>query len=172
MKHHVFIDKQHLFQLGYIQIRFHHRAGWRPTQGSFSTLGADIHLGPGLEHGHRDDSGRSIEAVLEETLCRGPSFIDKPLKRGCRQARPEFSADRPLLLEECPKGRVVKPEEAHVPRIGQRMLRAPDSLKVFVVEPIDIRMRIPRVPRSAINIPSVHRPEVGDDINVRFCDVR
>jgi hypothetical protein len=52
------------------------------------------------------------------------------------------------------------------------MLRAPDTLQVLIVEPVDIRMRIPRVPRSAIDLAPVHGPEVRDDVNVCFRDVR
>jgi hypothetical protein len=40
------------------------------------------------------------------------------------------------------------------------MLGASHALEVLVVEPIDVRMRIPRVTRSAIDLPTVHDPEV------------
>ena len=46
------------------------------------------------------------------------------------------------------------------------MLRASDTLEILIVEPIDVCMRIPRVPSSAIDLPSVHDPEVRNDINI------
>jgi hypothetical protein len=66
----------------------------------------------------------------------------------------------------------VKPEESHIGWVVQGMLRAANALKVFVIEPVDVRMGIAWVTGSAIDIPSVHRPEVGDNINVGFRDIR
>ena len=86
--------------------------------------------------------------------------------------RPELSADRPVLLKERGEGRLVEPQKAHVAWVGQRVLGASDALQILVIEPIDIRMRIPRIPRSTIDLATIHGPEVRDDINVRFCDVR
>jgi hypothetical protein len=110
--------------------------------------------------------------VLEEALGRGPPLIDEPLKGLRGQLRPELSADRPLLLEERAEGRLVKPEEPHVSRVRECMLGAPNPLKVFVIEPIDIRMGVPRIPRSPIHVASIHGPEVRDHINIGLRDVR
>ena len=65
----------------------------------------------------------------------------------------------------------MKPEEPHVRRVVQGVLRTAHALEVFVIEPIHIRMRVPRIASSSVDVPSVHRPKVGDDVNVRFRDV-
>jgi hypothetical protein len=110
--------------------------------------------------------------VLEEALGRCPSLIDEPLKGLRRQMGPELSTDRPLLLEERSERRLVKPEEPHVSRVGQRMLGAPNPLEVFVIEPIDIRMRVPRIATASIDLAPIHRPKVGHHINIGLRDVR
>lgn len=110
--------------------------------------------------------------MLQDTLRARPAFIDTPLK-GCRwHVGPEFAPDRPVLLEERTKWRLVEPEEAHLCGIVKRMLRAAHTLKIFVVEPIHIRMGVAWVSGSAIDVTTIHRPEVRDDVNVSFCDVR
>lgn len=51
------------------------------------------------------------------------------------------------------------------------MLRATDALKVLVVEPVDICVRIAWVAGPAIDVASIHHPEIRDNVNVRFRDV-
>jgi hypothetical protein len=172
MKHHVFINKQHLFQLGYVQVSLRHRAGDGVPKRLFPTVGAEIHLGPALEHLHRDNSGWAVEAVLEEALGCRPPLIDEPLKGLRRQLGPKLSANCPLLLEERAKGRLMEPEQSHISGVGQRMLRAPDTLEVLIVEPIDIRMGVPRIAAPSVDLTPVHRPEVRHHINISFRDVR
>lgn len=54
----------------------------------------------------------------------------------------------------------------------ETVLRTSNTLKVFVIEPKDIRMGVPRVSGTAIDIATVHRPEVGDDIHIGLRNVR
>jgi hypothetical protein len=54
----------------------------------------------------------------------------------------------------------------------ETVFRTSDALEVLVIEPVDVRMRVPWVTGSAIDISTVHRPEVGDDVDVCLRDVR
>jgi hypothetical protein len=46
------------------------------------------------------------------------------------------------------------------------MLHAPNTLKVFVVQPVHIRMGIPWIACSAVDLSSIHQPKIGDNIHV------
>jgi hypothetical protein len=128
----------------------------RPTQRPFSTCGARIDLGTLEEHLYREKSSWAVETLLQEALGRRPAFVDEPLKRPCRQPSPELSAYCPVLLKERAEGRLVKPEQPDVCRVVKGVLRAPDTLKILIVEPIHICVRIPRVARPTIHIASIH----------------
>ena len=172
MKDHVLINKQHLFHCRQIELCLAHHAVRRPAQGLFPTVRANIHLRTSEDHIQRQQTRRSVEALLEEALGRCPSLVDEPLKGLGGDPRPEVSSDRPLLLKERAKRRLLNPEKSHVPWIVQRMLGASNPLKVLVIEPVHIRMGIPRIARSPIHVTPVHRPDIGHDINVSLRDVR
>jgi hypothetical protein len=108
-----------------------------------------------------------METLLEEALDGCPSLIQEPLKRSLGQAAPEITARRPaVFLKQSPKLVVPKPQEPNISWVVEGMLRASDALEILIVEPIDVCMRIPRVPSSAIDFPSVHDPKVRDNINI------
>ena len=114
-----------------------------------------------------------METLLQEALCGCPALIDEPLKGLARQTAPELTAECPsLFLKERAKRGLLKPKQADIAVVGEAVFRAPDSLEILVVEPIDIGMGIAWIPRAAIDIPTVHGPEVGDNIQICFCDPR
>jgi hypothetical protein len=112
-----------------------------------------------------------VETLFQEGLGRRPAFVDEPLKGLTRKPAPQLAAGRPaLLLKQGPKCGLLKPEQPNIAMICEAVLRAADPLEIFVVEPIDVRMGIARIPGPTIDIPSVHRPEIGDDIYICFCN--
>lgn len=46
------------------------------------------------------------------------------------------------------------------------MLHAPNALEVFVIEPVYIRMGIPWIACSAVDLSSIHEPKIGHNIHV------
>jgi hypothetical protein len=114
-----------------------------------------------------------VEALLQEALGCRPALIDEPLKGLARQTAPELTAQRPsLFLKERAKRGLLKPEQTDIAMVGEVVLGASDPLKVLVIEPVHVGMGIARIPRPAIDIPSVHRPEIGDNIQIIFCNPR
>lgn len=173
MKHKVFIHKQHLFQLGEVERGLGVGAKRRRSQGAFSTGGAGIDRRQSLKHLRRHNPKGAVETLLQEALRGCPAFIDEALKRLARQTAPELAAQRPsLFLKQRPERGLLKPEQSNIAVVREVVLRAPDPLEVLVVKPIHVRMGIPRIPRPAIDIPSIHGPEVGDNIQVVFCNPR
>ena len=101
-----------------------------------------------------------------------PSFVDKSLKRSLREVSPQISfCCPPLFLKQSTELRLLKPKQPKVSVVSTIVLRASNSLKVFVIQPIHICVSVPRVARSTIHIASVHRPEIRNDVNVIFCDI-
>jgi hypothetical protein len=167
MKDEVGINKQHLFQLGQIQRGLDVRAEARRPERPFSTGDAGVDRRALDDHLRGENAKRSVEALLEEALDSRPSFIQEPLKGSLGQAAPEVPVRCPaVFLEQSSKLVFLKPQKPNVSRIVAGMLGASHTLEVLVVEPIDVRMRIPRVPSTAIHLPTVHDPEVRDDINI------
>jgi hypothetical protein len=114
-----------------------------------------------------------MEALLQEALGRRPALIDEPLKRLARQTTPELAAQPPsLFLKQGSERGLVKPEQTDIAVVREVVLGASDPLKVLVIEPVHMRMGIARIPRPAIDVPAVHRPEIGDNIQVVFCNPR
>jgi hypothetical protein len=132
----------------------------RPTQRPFSAGDTGIDCGALEEHLQGQNPERSIQTLLKEALCGCPALIDEALKGLRRQSGPEVSAHRPLLLKIRAKGGLVKPEKAHICRIVPGMLGTSNALQVLIVQPVHIRMRIARVTGSAIDLTTVHGPEV------------
>jgi hypothetical protein len=161
MKDKVLIHKQHLFQLGEVQRRRDVGAEARRPKRPFSAGGAGIHRRQTVKHRRRHDPKRTMEALLQEGLRCCPAFVDEPLKGLARKTAPQLAPERPsLLLKERPKRGLLKPEQPDIGMIREAVLRAAHSLKVFVIEPVDMGMGIARIPGAAIDVPSVHRPEV------------
>jgi hypothetical protein len=114
-----------------------------------------------------------METLLQEALRGCPALIDEPLKGLARQTAPEFTTECPsLFLKERAKRGLLKPEQTDIAVVREVVLGASDPLKVLVVEPVHIRMGIAWIPGAAIDIPTVHGPEVGDNIQICFCDPR
>jgi hypothetical protein len=114
-----------------------------------------------------------VEALLQEAVHGCPALIDEPFKGLARQTAPELTAQRPsLFLKQGSERGLVKPEQTDIAVVREVVLGASDPLKVFVIEPVHVRMGIAGIPRPAIDIPSVHGPEVGDNIQVVFCNPR
>ncbi len=114
-----------------------------------------------------------MEALLQEALRGCPALVDEPFKGLARQTAPELTAQRPsLFLKQCPKRGLLKPEQADIAMVREAVFRAPDPLEILVIEPVDIGMGIAWIPGTAIDIPTVHGPEIGDNIQVCFCDPR
>ncbi len=161
MKDEVGINKQHLFQCRQIKRRLGCHAEGRLPERTFSTgrtrvdgRALDDHLGS-------ENSERAIEALLEEAVDRRPPLIQEPLKGSLGKPAPEITARRPaVFLEERPKLRLPKPKEANVSCIVEGVLGASHALEILIIQPIDIRMGIPRVPSSAIDLPAIHDPEI------------
>jgi len=161
VKDEVGINKQHLFQCRQIQRRLGYRAEGRLPERTFSTGRTRVDGRALDDHLRSQNPKRAIEALLEEAVDRRPSLIQESLKGSLRKPAPEITARRPaVFLEERPKLRLPKPKEPNVSCIVEGMLGASHALEVLVVEPIDVCMRIPRVTRSAIDLPTIHDPEV------------
>jgi hypothetical protein len=167
MKDEVGINKQHLFQLGQIQRGLDVRAEGGGTKRAPSTGRAGIDSRALENHLGSQNPKWPVETLLEEALDGCPPLIQEPLKGGLGQATPEITARRPaVFLKQSPKLVLPKPQEPNISWVVEGMLRASDALEILIVEPIHIRMGIPRVPSSAIDLPTVHDPEVRDDINI------
>jgi hypothetical protein len=114
-----------------------------------------------------------VETLLQEALGGCPALVDEPLKGLARQTAPELAAQRPsLFLKQGSERGLLKPKQANIAMVGEAVFRAPDPLEILVVEPVDIGMGIAWIPGAAIDIPTVHGPEVGDNIQICFCDPR
>jgi hypothetical protein len=114
-----------------------------------------------------------METLLQEGLGGRPAFIDEPLKGLARETVPQLTSHRPsLFLKQCPEGGLLKPKQSDIAMVRKTVLGAPDPLEVLVVEPVDVRMGIARIPGAAIDIPTVHRPEIRDDIHICFRNPR
>lgn len=101
-----------------------------------------------------------------------PSFVDKSLKGSLRKMSPEVSFHRPsFFLKEGSELGLLKPEQPKISMVCATVLRAPNSLQIFVIQPIHICVSVPRIARTAIHIASFHRPEIRHDINVVFGNV-
>ena len=161
MKDEVGINKQHLFQCRQIKRRLSCRAEGRLPERPFSAGRACVD-GRALEnHLGSENPEWSIQALLEEAVNRRPSLIQESLKGGLGKPAPEITARRPaVFLEERPELRLPKPKEPNVSRIAEGMLRASHALEILIIEPIDVRMRIPRIPRSTIDLSAIHDPEI------------
>jgi hypothetical protein len=171
MKDKVLIHKQHLFHLGEVQRSRGVGAEARRPQRPFSAGETGIDRRQTLKHLGRHDPKGAMETLLQEGLGGRPAFVDEPLKGLARKTVPQFATDRPaLLLEQCPKRGLLKPEQPDIAMIRETVFGAPHSLKVLVIEPVHVRMGIARIPRATIDIPTVHRPEIGDDIHISFCN--
>jgi hypothetical protein len=85
---------------------------------------------------------------------------------------PDGLTDLPFLLEQGCEVGILKPENTEVCVIGEVVLTTPHSIKILRIQPIDIRMGIPRIARPSVYITSIHLPEIGHDINVMLGDVR
>jgi hypothetical protein len=102
-----------------------------------------------------------MQALLKEALDGRPSLVQESLKGSLGQAAPEISTRRPaVFLQQSSELILLKPEEPNVSRIVARMLRASNALEILIIEPIHIRMGIPRVASSAIDLPTIHDPEI------------
>jgi hypothetical protein len=161
MKDEVGINKQHLFQLRQIQRGLDVRAEGRRPKGPFSAVDAGIHRRALDDHLRGENAKGSVETLLEEALDRRPPLIQEPLKGSLGQSAPEISIGCPaVFLKQSPELVLLKPQEPNISRIVAGVLRASNPLKILIVEPIHIRVGIPRVPSSAIDLPPVHDPEI------------
>ena len=114
-----------------------------------------------------------METLLQEALGGRPAFIDEPLKGLARETVPELAAQRPsLFLKQGSERGLVKPQQTDIAVVREVVLGASDPLEILVIEPVDIGMGIAWIPGAAIDIPTVHGPEVGDNIQICFCDPR
>jgi hypothetical protein len=114
-----------------------------------------------------------VEALFEEALDRRPSLIQESLKRSLGQPTPEIAARGPaIFLQQSSELILLKPQESNVSRIVEGMLGAPDALEILIIEPIDIRVSIPRIATSAIDLPTIHDPEIGDNVDIILRNVR
>jgi hypothetical protein len=77
-----------------------------------------------------------------------------------------------LFLQESPELIVVYPQQMKPCVVCPVVFCKTDTLKLLIVEPIYIRMRIPRITRSSVNFASAHTPQIRDDIHVVFADIR
>ena len=167
MKDEVGINKQHLFQLRQIQRGLNVRAEGRRPKGPFSAFDTGVHRRALNDHLGGQNSKGAVEALLEEALDRRPPLIQEPLKGSLGQSAPEISICCPaVFLQKSSELVFLKPQEPNVSRIVAGMFGASHALKILIVEPIHIRVGIPRVPSSAIDLPTVHDPEIRNDINI------
>jgi hypothetical protein len=51
------------------------------------------------------------------------------------------------------------------------MFRKTHSVKVLIIEPVDICMGIVRITCSTVDLTAFHRPQVGHYINIMLCDI-
>ena len=161
MKDEVGINKQHLFQCRQIKRRLGCRAEGRLPERTFSTGRARVDGRALDDHLGSENSERSIEALLEEAVDRRPPLIQEPLKGSLGKPAPEITTRRPpVFLEERPELRLPKPKEANISRIVEGVLGASDALEILIIQPIHVRMRIPRITRPTIDLPAIHDPEI------------
>lgn len=122
-----------------------------------------------FEHGRHEDPKGSAQTFSRDGFRRTDLVIDPLVHHRPREHRPEIVRGGPaLFLEKGAKVRVLVPEASVVGRIRERMFRETHPFKGLAVEPIDIRVRVPRVPRPSIHLPLVNRPEVGHHIQIVF----
>ena len=122
---------------------------------------------------HRDDhigchdARRTVQTLGEEGHGSCPSLVDSTLKGLARSLRPEIAIGCPsILLEESAELIVAKPEQAEVCVIPKGVLGASHALHALIVEPVDIGMGVPGIPNTAVDVPTVHRPEVRQDVQI------
>jgi hypothetical protein len=120
-----------------------------------------------LEHGGYDDAKGSAQTFCRNGFRRADLVVDPLVHHRTRQHGPEIVRGGPaLFLEEGAKVRVLVPEASIVRMVCEGMLGETHPFKGLTVEPIDIRVRVPRVPRPSIHLPLVNRPEIGHHIQI------
>jgi hypothetical protein len=124
-----------------------------------------------FEHGRGDDPQGSAQALGCDRLRRADLLVHPFVDNCAREHRPKIVRHCPaLLLEEGPKVRLLKPETFVPRRVLRIMLGQSNPLEGLTVEPIHIRVRIPRIPRSSIHLTPVNRPEIRHDIEIVLRD--
>jgi hypothetical protein len=172
MNDHIVIKKENLFRCGNVKRLCHRLAPWVGGERASTTGCADMDGGEGPKHRGSHNSHGSVKALLKEGQGRGPSLIDKSIKDCARKTGPEiFSAFPPIFLEKGAKVRVPEPEHSKVSLVSQPVLGEPHAVKILRIEPVDLRMAIPRVARSPIDLMPVNRPEIGHNIQIMLCNI-
>jgi hypothetical protein len=129
-------------------------------------------LGELPDHAGGHKPHRSIQALLQEHGRRCPAFIHKPIKDRAGEARPDVLASFPsVLLQIRAKLRVPEPEDTEVGLVRERVLGQPDTIEIFGVEPVHIRMGILRVTRPPIYFMTINCPEIGHNIEIVLSNI-
>jgi hypothetical protein len=124
-----------------------------------------------FEHGGHEDAKGAAQAFGRNGFRRADLVVDPLIHHRPREHGPEIVRGGPaLFLEKGAKVRVLIPEASIVRMVCEGMLRETHPLKGLAVEPIDIRVCVPRVPRPSIHLPLVNRPEIGHHIQIVLRD--
>jgi hypothetical protein len=172
MHNHINIHKKQLFRCGKVQGFLDGLAACRRRQRLASTRLAGIDIGELPEHLRGHNPHGSIEALLQECLGCRPSLVDKAVEDRARETRPDVLSALPtILLEVRSKVRVAEPQDVEVSLILLGVLRQPHTVQILRVEPVHIRVRIPRVTRPSIHFTPINRPKIRNNVKVMLGDI-
>jgi hypothetical protein len=114
-----------------------------------------------------------MEALLQEGVGHRPSLIHKPVKHMTRQYGPDVFAALPSVLGQIgAELRVSHPQGAEVCLIGAVVLTQTHPLQSVGIQPIHIRMGIPRIPTAPVDFATINGPQIGHDIQICLGNVR
>ena len=89
-----------------------------------------------------------------------------------RQGGPDVVSALPsIFLQNRPKLGLPEPEHPKVGLVGQGMLRQSHPLQGLGIQPIDIGVGVARIPGSSIDFPSIHRPQIRDNVQIMLGNV-
>jgi hypothetical protein len=113
------------------------------------------------DHIGRDNANIACKTVLEEGHRLRPPLCKELFKYVRRKLRPDVAWAIPVvLLEDCSKVVVLEPEDVEQRMIFFAVLNETNPSQVFVVQPVDRRMCVSRISRAAVDLSTVHIPQV------------
>jgi hypothetical protein len=161
MHNQIIINKHNPFPFGQGIGAGNHRTSRPLSKGLVSAVRALPDDREDFEHGRGHNPQGSPKALGCDRLGRADLLVHPFVDNRAREHRPKIMRHRPaLLLEEGAKVRLLKPETLVPRRVLGIMLGQSNPLEGLTVEPIHIRVRIPRIPRSPIHLTPINRPEI------------
>lgn len=143
MNNHIIINKYNFCFIREVEWNTTRRTGRILPHRLFATRIAHKHGWRTKKSVNSYNSKRTSQAIFDQSFIRRVFDVQKMLKYMSRKSRPNISLNSPpVFLKQSPELGLLKPKSSEICIVLLVMFTTAHTLKIFVVQPIDICMCI------------------------------